>query len=178
MATKLINWQPNTLEDDIVKVVPLVENDFDILYELASDPLIWEQHHTFDRYKKEVFQVYFNGAIAGRSAFKIVDKSSNATIGSTRYYDYKPENPSIAIGYTFLARKYWGKLYNKTSKKLLIDYAFQFVDKVYFYIGATNIRSQKAITKIGATKVREITDEQNGKLLCSFEYVIEKYNYK
>ncbi|KAB2878593.1 GNAT family N-acetyltransferase [bacterium] len=133
---------PKILEDEILKIVPLIDRDFESLFEAASDPLIWEQHPTSDRYKREVFQLYFDEAISGKTAFLIIDKSTNKVIGSTRYYDYKPENSSIAIGYTFLARPYWGGLYNKSSKKLLIDYAFQFVDKIYFHIGANNIRSQ------------------------------------
>ena len=168
------NWQPEILEDDILKIVPLFETDFDLLFEIASDPLIWEQHPTSNRYKKEIFKLYFDGAISGKTAFLIIDKSTNKIIGSTRYYDYKVENSSIAIGYTFLSRQYWGGLYNKSSKKLLINYAFQFVDKIYFHIGATNIRSQLATMKIGATKVGEVDFDYYGKKLLHFEYTISK----
>ena len=168
------NWQPEILEDDILKIVPLFETDFDRLFEIASDPLIWEQHPTSNRYKKEIFKLYFDGAISGKTAFLIIDKSTNKIIGSTRYYDYKVENSSIAIGYTFLSRQYWGGLYNKSSKKLLINYAFQFVDKIYFHIGATNIRSQLATMKIGATKVGEVDFDYYGKKLLHFEYTISK----
>jgi RimJ/RimL family protein N-acetyltransferase len=173
-----IIWQPEILENDILKIVPLHESDFDNLFEVASDPLIWEQHPASDRYKKEVFQLYFDGAISGKTAFKIIDKLTNKIIGSTRYYDYMPENSSIAIGYTFLARQYWGGRYNKSSKKLIIDYAFQFVDKIYFHIGATNVRSQLATTRNGAIKIREFDSEQNGIKTTSFEYQIEKKNWK
>ena len=124
--------------------------------------------------KKEVFQLFFDGAIKANTAFLIIDKISNKIIGSTRYYDYQPENSSIAIGYTFLATKYWGGQYNKASKKLLLDYAFQFVDKVYFHIGATNTRSQIAVAKIGAVKVNEVNFDYYGKKVLHFEYLIEK----
>jgi RimJ/RimL family protein N-acetyltransferase len=173
-----IIWQPEILENDILKILPLFESDFDSLFEVASDPLIWEQHPASDRYKKEVFQLYFDGAISGKTAFKIIDRSTNKIIGSTRYYDYMPQNSSIAIGYTFLARQYWGGRYNKSSKKLIIDYAFQFVDKIYFHIGATNVRSQLATTRNGAIKIREFDSEQNGIKTASFEYQIEKKNWK
>lgn len=168
------NWQPEILEDDILKIVPLFETDFDRLFEIASDPLIWEHHPTSNRYKKEIFKIYFDGAISAKTAFLIMDKSTNKIIGSTRYYDYKVENSSIAIGYTFLSRQYWGGLYNKSSKKLLIDYAFQFVDKIYFHIGATNIRSQLATMKIGAKKVGEVDFDYYGRKLLHFEYTISK----
>lgn len=168
------NWQPGILEDYILKIVPLFETDFECLFEAASDPLIWEQHPTSSRYKKEVFKLYFDGAIAGKTAFSIIDKKTDNIIGSTRFYDYNPENSSIAIGYTFLAKQYWGGLYNKSSKRLLIDYALQFVDKIYFHVAATNIRSQLATMKIGAKKVGEVDFDHYGNKLLHFEYVITK----
>lgn len=178
MTETQINWRPENLEDNIIKLVPLNASDFDALFEVASDPLIWEQHPSRDRYKKEVFQLYFDGAISGKTAFLIIEKSTDKIIGSTRYYDFKPENSSIAIGYTFLAREYWGGQFNRSSKKLLLDHAFQFVDKVYFHIGATNIRSQMAIKKIGATKNAEVDFDYYGKKLLHFEYVIKKEDWK
>ncbi len=168
------NWRPEILEDNILKIVPLNKTDFDKLYEVASDPLIWEQHPTNDRYKKEVFQLYFDGAIQGKTAFLIINKSTDKIIGSTRYYDWKPENSSIAIGYTFLSREYWGGEYNKSAKKLLIEYAFQYIDKIYFHIGSNNIRSQLAIIKIGASKIGEVDFDHYGKKLLHFEYLISK----
>ena len=171
------NWRPEILEDDIVKIIPLIETDFDALFKVASDPLIWEQHPAWDRYKPEVFKIYFDGAIAGGTAFKIIDKLTNAIIGSTRYYDQDPENSSTAIGYTFLAKEFWGGTYNNSSKKRLIDYAFQFVDSIFFHIGAKNFRSQAAIKKIGAVKVREYIVEINGQPSPHFEYVMQKQNW-
>jgi RimJ/RimL family protein N-acetyltransferase len=178
MTKTTINWQPEDLENNIVKLIPLAESDFENLFNVASDPLIWEQHPTKDRYKREVFQHYFDGAISSKTAFLIVDKSSDKIIGSTRYYDYKPDNSSIAIGYTFLSRQCWGGLYNKSSKKLLLDYAFQFVSKVYFHIGATNLRSQLATTKIGAIKVNEVDIEHYGQNQLHYEYLIQKQEWK
>ncbi|WP_018343619.1 GNAT family N-acetyltransferase [Cytophaga aurantiaca] len=175
--TTTLNWQPTHLENDLVKLVPLRESDVDNLFEVAADPLIWEQHPTKDRYKKEVFQLFFDGAIASKAAFLIIDKATDKLIGSTRYYDYKPEQSSIAVGYTFLNRSYWGTAYNKTSKKILLDYAFQYVDQVYFHIGANNIRSQKAILTIGATKVTEVDFDYYGQKVLHYEYVILKKDW-
>ena len=149
-----INWQPANLQDNNVKLQPLIISDFESLFKVAADPLIWEQHPAKDRYKKDVFHLYFDGAIAGGTAFLIIDIAAEKIIGCTRYYDYKPNESSIVIGFTFLSRDCWGGLYNKSAKRLLIEYAFKFVDKVYFNIGATNLRSQVAITKIGAVKVK------------------------
>jgi RimJ/RimL family protein N-acetyltransferase len=176
----LVNLQPDLLEDELVKLVPLQATDFDRLFKVASDPLIWEQHPSRDRYKKEVFQIYFDSAVSSGSAFLIFDKKTNILIGSSRFYDYDGEGSSIAIGYTFLAKEYWGGKYNRSVKKLMLDYAFQFVDAVIFHIGPSNIRSQKAIMKIGANKIGEMLYE--GKLhfvyqVKSSDLLKENHNY-
>lgn len=164
-------WQPTHLEDDLVKLIPLTENDFDILFEVASDPLIWEQHPKKDRYKREVFIDFFNHAVQHRAAFLIQEKATGKIIGSSGYYDFKPDDSSIVIGYTFFARPYWGGLYNKASKNLLLNHAFKNVNKVYFHIGADNKRSQIAIERIGAKKIRTYQLEDGS---FDSEYIIEK----
>ncbi|WP_370626055.1 GNAT family N-acetyltransferase [Apibacter sp. ESL0404] len=60
-------------------------------------------------------------------------------MGSTRFYDYSENDKSIVIGYTFIAVKYWRTGINSSIKKLMIDYIFQYVDKIYFHIGSTNL---------------------------------------
>ncbi|NMH27925.1 GNAT family N-acetyltransferase [Flavobacterium silvaticum] len=169
-----INWQPDFLESDIVSLVPMDATDFEAVYVVASDPLIWEQHPANDRYKREVFQKFFDDAINGNSSFKIIDKISGQIIGSTRYYDFDADKKQIAIGYTFLAKEFWGGTYNQSVKKLLIDYAFQFVDAIVFHIAPMNFRSQQGTMKTGAKKVREITKNGNP----SFEYAIQKTDWK
>ena len=145
-----------TLENEYVKLVPLNPYDFEELFSVASDPKIWEQHPNKDRYQREVFEKFFQGAIESKGAFKIMDKSSNEVAGSTRFYDYNPKENSIFIGYTFYATKFWGSKLNPQVKKLMLDYIFQFVDKVNLHVGKHNIRSQKAMEKLGAKKVDEV----------------------
>ena len=149
-----MNLQPTHLNNELVSLRPLAATDFESLYEVASDPLIWEQHPNPDRYKREVFQNYFKGALESGGAF-IVLNEHNQVIGSTRFYDYKPADSEVKIGYTFFARACWGKPYNRSTKLLMLSYAFDFVNHVIFHVGANNIRSQKAMEKLGATKVGE-----------------------
>jgi N-acetyltransferase len=148
------NIQP-ILNNEKVTLYPLHEKDFDTLYTVASDPKIWEQHPNKDRWKREIFQIFFDGAIQSKGAFKIADKATGNVIGSTRIYDYNEQENSIFIGYTFYATSCWGKGINHSVKATMLDYIFQFVSKVYFHIGATNIRSQIAISRIGAEKISE-----------------------
>lgn len=159
-----------TLENDVVKLIPLKESDFEILYLAASDPLIWEQHPDRFRYKRDVFEKYFEGALKSDGSFLIVDRNSREVIGSSRYYDSENDKKSIAIGYTFIARKYWGTDCNRAVKNLMLEHAFKSFEKVIFHIGEKNIRSQKAIEKLGAKK----TGEQNRQNSISFVYEIDK----
>ncbi|MGH7982882.1 MAG: GNAT family N-acetyltransferase [Candidatus Udaeobacter sp.] len=141
--------QPH-LKGELIELRPLTPEDWDDLFVVASDPLIWEQHPESDRYKDEVFRVFFREAMESGGAFVVVDTKSQQIIGSTRFYGYDPVKSEIEIGWTFLARKYWGGRYNAEMKKLLLDHAFRFVETVVFFVGAQNFRSQKAMEKIGA----------------------------
>jgi RimJ/RimL family protein N-acetyltransferase len=167
-------WQPSDLQNNLIRLVPLRTGDFEALYQVASDPLIWEQHPSNDRYKREVFESFFAGALASCTAFLVFDQVSGDLIGSSRYYDDDPGDKKIAIGFTFLARKYWGGAYNRALKSLMLDYAFRYADTVVFHIGAGNIRSQKAILKLGARLVAVTDVDHNGNKEQRHVYVIEK----
>lgn len=149
-----VDIQP-TLENDQVLVLPLQATDFEALYDAASDPQVWEQHPNKNRWKREVFGTFFDGAMQSQGAFKVVDKSTGSVIGGTRFYDYNAANQSIFIGYTFYAVAYWGKGINHAVKTMMLNHIFQWVSTVYLHIGAENIRSQKAISRLGAEKIGE-----------------------
>lgn len=144
-----------TLENEKVIIYPLEEQDFEELHLVASNPEVWEQHPNKNRWQKEVFKNFFEGAIQSKGAFKVVDKTNATVIGSTRFYDYNKQEKSILIGYTFYAKLYWGKGINHAVKTTLLDYIFQFVSIVYFHIGADNVRSQIAINRLGVSKIKE-----------------------
>ncbi len=177
MKNRIFNLQPDNLEDNLIYLKPLKEEDFDKLYAVASDQLIWELHPIKDRYKKEVFKEFFESAVASKGAFLVFDKLTNELIGSSRYYDLYRDYSRVTIGFTFLARKYWGGVYNKSLKKLMIDYAFNFVEKIMFSIGSSNIRSQKAILKIGAKRINNSDISGNGDV-SSYEYEIIRSEWK
>jgi RimJ/RimL family protein N-acetyltransferase len=145
------NLQPY-LKGELIELRPLVPEDWNDLFAVAADPLIWEQHPESDRYKQDVFKGFFKDALESGGAFVVIDTKSKRIIGSTRFYGYDPEKSEIEIGWTFLARKYWGGRYNREMKQLMLAHAFQFVENVVFYVGENNIRSQKATEKIGAIK--------------------------
>ncbi|MFM8741917.1 MAG: GNAT family N-acetyltransferase [Cytophagales bacterium] len=160
-----MNLQPTHLRDKLIRLVPLHAQHFEALFAAASDPLIWEQHPTKDRYKREVFQQFFDSAIAGKAAFLVLELDTNKVIGSSRYYDYNGKQKSVAIGYTFLTRHYWGGRYNHSLKKLMMDYAFESVDAIIFHIGECNLRSQVATQRLGAQKLNHVEEIRNGQQL-------------
>src|SRR6476620_7590870 len=146
------NLQPH-LKGELLELRPLAPNDWDELFAVASDSLIWEQHPEPDRYKEDVFRVFFKEALESGGAFVIIDRKIQRIIGSTRFYGYDPQKSEIEIGWTFLARKHWGRRYNAEMKRLLLNHAFRFVENVVFFVGENNVRSQKAMEKVGAIRV-------------------------
>jgi N-acetyltransferase len=150
------------LRGELIELRPLRRDDFDALYHAASDPLIWEQHPEPDRYTRDVFQRYFDGAIASGGAFAIVDRATGRIIGSSRYCDLDLAQGEVEVGYTFLERAYWGGAYNRELKSLMLDHAFRFLPRVIFKVGENNQRSQRALLKIGArllTKLEPIAPD-------------------
>jgi RimJ/RimL family protein N-acetyltransferase len=139
----------------LIRLEPLGAGDFEALYAVAADPLIWEQHPSKDRHRREVFENFFKGAIESGGAFRIHDASSGDLIGSTRYYELDESLRKISIGYTFLARSHWASGHNRALKTLMLDHAFQFVDRVLFQVGVENWRSRKAMEKLGGTYIGE-----------------------
>lgn len=158
---------------------PLQESDFDALYTVASDSAIWRQHPNQDRWKKEVFTLFFEGAMQSGGAFKIIEPSTGDVMGSTRFYDYEKQEDSIYIGYTFYATRFWGKGINPAVKKAMLDFIFQYVSRVIFHVGSCNIRSQVAMERLGATRLGEIDVAYFGEApKMNVVYQIEKQNWR
>jgi len=141
------------LRGSLLSLRPLREEDFEALYAVACDPMLWEQHPEPDRHKREVFQCFFDDAVASGTAFVATDTATGKVIGTSRYHGCDTIRSEIEIGWTFLSRCCWGGEYNREMKRLMLEHAYRFVDNVVFVIGADNIRSQQAVRKIGATLI-------------------------
>jgi len=144
--------QPD-LQGELLVLRPLRQDDFDALYAVASDPLIWELHPSPDRYKLDVFTEFFREAMESGGALIALDARYGRVIGSSRFHGYDEAKSEIEIGWTFLARSYWGGTYNKEMKQLMLRHAFRFVKSVVFMVGPENWRSQKAMEKIGGVRI-------------------------
>jgi len=146
------DFQP-TMKGALLELRPLRLEDWDGLFAVASDPLIWEQHPARDRYKPDVFRAFFREALSSHAALTAVDGKDGRIIGSSRFHGYDEPASEVEIGWTFLARSHWGGKYNREMKQLMLRHAFQFVRRVVFLIGPENLRSQKAIEKLGGVRV-------------------------
>ena len=158
-----------TLEGPRVTVRPIAATDWDAMFAVAADPGIWEQHPASDRYTKQVFRLYFDGAVECGSAFTLIDRHSDNVMGSSRYLGHDPVTREIEIGWTFLSRNYWGGSYNLEIKRLMLDHAFSFVDTVVFWVDESNLRSRRAVEKIGGV-LRDGIQFKDG--ACDWPYVI------
>ena len=148
---RLMDLQP-ALRGELVELRPLRESDRDALQAVASDPLIWEQHPVKERAEPDGFRRFFDEALASGGALLAMDGRTGEPIGSSRFFGHDAGSREVEIGWTFLARKYWGGRYNGEMKRLMLDHAFRFVDSVVFLIAPTNFRSQRAVEKIGAVR--------------------------
>ena len=150
--------QPS-LRGDLLELRPVRPDDFDALFSGAADPLIWEQHPERNRYQEPTFRTFFEEALSSGGALVALDRATGQIIGSSRYYGYDAEQRVVEIGWTFLARAYWGGRYNGEMKRLMLEHAFRWVDRVIFIIGPDNRRSQRAVEKIGGVRVGTTTDQ-------------------
>ena len=146
------------LTGDLLELRPLRPDDFPALYAVAADPLIWEQHPSSDRYRRDVFEQFFRDAIESGGALVAIDRRDGRVIGSSRFHGYDEAKGEVEIGWTFLARSHWGGTYNGEMKRLMLRHAFQFVNRVVFIVGPGNRRSQRALEKISATRAGSVRD--------------------
>jgi N-acetyltransferase len=142
-----------TLKGSLLELRPLRASDFAELYAVARDPLIWEQHPANDRWQEDVFKAFFQEALDSGGALIAIDAKGGQVIGSSRFHGYDEQRSEIEIGWTFLARSHWGGAYNREMKELMLRHAFKFVDRVVFLIGPQNLRSQRAVEKIGGVRI-------------------------
>ena len=173
MTGRFFDRQP-ILRGDLIELRPLRPDDFDVLFRVASDPLIWEQHPERTRYQEPVFRGFFEEALKSGGALVAIDRATGEIIGSSRYHGYDPDRRIVEIGWTFLARRYWGGRYNGEMKKLMLEHAFPWVERVLFVIGPENRRSQRAVEKIGGVRA-ETTTDQHGSPRLVYELTSEAY---
>lgn len=149
------------LNGTFVKLEALQESHIETLRGLARDSRLWEYTKTllindsydeqFDRYIANAFNPDFGGL---QISFLIRDAATHEVMGMTRYYKLDPAHKRVSIGYTWYTPAYWGRMHNKECKLLLLQYAFETLgfQRVEFEVAHQNLRSQRAVAKIGGVK--------------------------
>ena len=155
-----LDRQPHLASSDIV-LRPLAAADWPALFAAASDPQIWAGHPAHDRWQEPVFRRFFDEALASGGALVALDPANGAIIGSSRYDFERAEAGAVEVGWTFLARSHWGGATNAAMKALMVGHALKSVDRVIFLIGETNLRSRRAMEKIGGV----LTDRHHDVML-------------
>lgn len=138
------------LEGERLLLQPLCEGDWDALFAVASDPEIWAIHPQPNRWQEPVFREFFAAALERGGALTVIDRSSGTVIGSSQFKLADPaDGGSVEIGWTYLARSHWGGETNREMKRLMLAHAFRYVARVEFRVGESNLRSCRAMEKIG-----------------------------
>ncbi len=164
-----------TLVGERITLRPLREDDFEALAAAAADPLIWEQHPDHTRYRRDVFETrFFRGALASGGALTVIENDTGEVVGCSRFYGWEPSGPSICIGYTFLVTRHWGSGSNRKMKDSMLQHAFSFADTVWFHIGEDNLRSRKAVEKLGAELTHSEPAEVEGKAFVKLYYRLSR----
>ena len=176
------DWQP-TLETERLTIRPLAAADREALYDVAGDPAVWEQHPIHDRWRRDVFDGFFDEGLASGGALAAIRKSDGRMVGSSRYDRHDPEGEegggSVEVGWTFLAPYCWGKGLNHELKRAMLAHAFDRVARVDFRVGETNYRSRQALETIGAVRDAERydIDRYQGRRVVHLYYTIDRESF-
>lgn len=146
------------LENEIVLLKPLEKRDVGGILVAGSYPEIWTYLSTKIENEKDVHnfvdKTLQEKMLNKEFPFVIVDKKTGEIIGSTRFMDIDVQQQRLEIGFTWLTPSYWHTTVNTNCKYLLLSYCFEGLglQRVQIKTDYANIRSQKAIERIGAVK--------------------------
>ena len=154
-----MNWIDGDIIPDgpTVQLQPLKEDHFEELVNLGNDKAIWQHipvamNTQFDRLQALISGMVEKGK-GTQFPFAILHKASGRLIGSTRFMDMHQQHLKLEIGWTWLHPDHWGTRANPECKLLLLSHCFEVLKtrRVHLKTDEHNIRSRKAIAKIGAS---------------------------
>ena len=146
------------LENDRVVLVPFNHDKNQELKEIIFDDEIWRFMGMFirtpDDFKKYVLNTLKEKEEGISYPFLIIDKRSGRVAGSTRYGHLNFSSEKCEIGWTWYGKEFHGTGLNKACKHAMLKFGFENIGfrRIQFSADQENIRSQKAIEKLGATK--------------------------
>ena len=146
------------IEGNTITLVPLEMKYKEQLYEAINNPDVWKytwrEVKTFDDIEQMLLIAVQNKDDGKQLPFIVKDKLSGEVIGTTRIGDIDIANRNVEIGWTWFSPSVWRTKVNTECKFLLLQYCFEELKvlRVQFSISGQNIRSQKAVERIGAVK--------------------------
>lgn len=173
-----MNRQP-ALAGERLLLRPLAQEDRDALFAVASDPQLWALHPAHDRWQRPVFDTLFDEALAHGGALAVVDRDGDRIIGSSQFRPSARVSGAMEIGWTFLARSHWGGPANRELKHLMLAHALAAVERVVFRVGAGNLRSRRAMEKIGG-RLLDLTEDvafPDGRSVTHVFYEIDRASF-
>ena len=173
----MLDRQPH-LSDGRFSLIPMRAEDFPLLYAVARDPLLWAQHPAHDRHEEAVFRDFFDEGLASGGSLLIVDDGDGQVIGHSRFDHERAQADEVEIGWTFLARSHWGGGANRAVKRMMLAHALQCVARAIFLVGETNMRSRRAMEKIGGVLTdRQDRVEMAGRPVVHVIYAIDRAGF-
>ncbi len=153
-----------TLTGRHVALVPLQADHAADLWLAGSAPEIW----TYMRSGVASFadmEAWVGAALAerdqtGSKPYVIRELATGKLVGSTRLFDIQLAHRNGEIGHTWYEPRVWRSAVNTESKLLFLGYCFEQLDflRVQFKTCSRNVRSQKAIERLGAVKEGMLRD--------------------
>lgn len=175
-----------TLENDLILLRPLSINDIDKIESISYNKELGEFGARVKN-RNDLID-YFNFCLNSKKAKElypliIISKKNNSPIGLTMFGNISFQNKRLEIGWTWIGEKFQGTGINAICKRLLLSYCFTDLKlrRVEFKIDINNLKSQKAIEKIGAVKeglLRNYNIQSYGKSKGTYVYSILKEEWK
>lgn len=175
-----------TLHNEQIILKPMEESDIDGILAVAVYPEIWPYLSVtiedLEDTKKYVKNALNNKEIGVEFPYVIIDPNTNIIIGSTRFMDIDANHNRLEIGSTWLTPAYWRTAVNTNCKYLLLQYCFEFLqlNRVQIKTDHENLRSQKAIERIGAYKegiLRNHMIRKDGSIRNTVMYSVTKQEW-
>ena len=147
---------PILLKGDSVRLEPLSQEHAQGLFNRGQETADWAHMPRTCFVDMADTRQWIDEALQapGQIPFAIVETGKNKAVGSTRFINIRPEHRCVEIGWTWLGKEWQRTAVNTEVKQLLLSHAFERLGcvRVEFKTDGRNLRSQRALERIGATR--------------------------
>ena len=154
------SWvSPVTLQGNHVRLEPLNESHVSGLTEIGAGQDFWHfmlygDMKTEADMRNWVIDIMNRGQKGTDLPFAVIHLESGRVAGATRYLNIAPHDRGLEVGGTWYGVDFQRTVVNTECKYLLFTHAFEVLKCIRLQIktDSRNVRSQKAIERIGAKK--------------------------